>query len=102
GGTLADLGADGIFVHEDPAEDLGLAPGDEVTVAFSATGEQTFTVVGIHADATFAGNYVISTEAYDANFTDVVDGVIMARAAADVTPDAARAAVEAATAEFPQ
>ncbi|HEU5082547.1 MAG TPA: FtsX-like permease family protein [Acidimicrobiales bacterium] len=102
GGTIADLGAEGIFVHEDPAEDLGLEPGDQVTVAFSATGEQTFTVVGIHADATFAGNYVISNEAWDANFTDVVDGVIMARAAEGVTPEAARAAVEEATAEFPQ
>lgn len=102
GGTLADLGTDGIFVHEDPAEDLGLEPGDEVTLAFSATGEQTFTVVGIHADATFAGNYVISAEAHDANFTDVTDGVVMARAADGVTPEDARAAVEAALVEFPQ
>lgn len=102
GGTLADMGTDGIFVHEDPAGDLGLEPGDEVTVAFSATGEQTFTVTGIHADATFAGNYVISQEAYDANFTDVTDGVVMARAAEGVTPEAARTAVEAALVEFPQ
>ncbi|HEY1117082.1 MAG TPA: ABC transporter permease, partial [Acidimicrobiales bacterium] len=102
GGTLADMGTDGIFVHEDPAGDLGLEPGDEVTVAFSATGEQTFTVTGIHADATFAGNYVISQEAYDANFTDVTDGVVMARAAEGVTPEAARTAGEAALVEFPQ
>lgn len=102
GATLAELGAEGIFVHEDPARDLGLAPGDEVTVAFAATGEQTFTVTGIHADATFAGNYVISTEAWDANFTDRVDGVVMAKAVDDVDPAQARAAVEAALAEFPQ
>ena len=102
GGSIADLGVDGIFVHEDPARDLGLEPGDEVDVAFSATGAQTFTVVGIHADATFAGNYIISTEAHDANFTDATDAVVMARAAEDVTPEASRAAVEAAAVEFPQ
>ena len=102
GGTLADLGTDGIFVHEDPAEDLGLEPGDEVTVTFSATGEKTFTVVGIHADSTFAGNYVVSLEAWDQNFTDRIDGVVMARAAEDVDPAAARDAVESAIAEFPQ
>jgi putative ABC transport system permease protein len=102
GGTLADLGVDGVFVHEDPAEDLGLEPGDDVTLSFAATGEQTFTVVGVHADSTFAGNYVISTEAWDANFTDRVDGVVMARAGDDVDPAEARAAVEAALVEFPQ
>lgn len=102
GGTLAELGADGIFVHEDPAEDLGLEPGDEVTVGFSATGEQTFTVVGIHADSTFAGNYVISIEAWDEHFTDRIDSVVMAKAVDDADPAAARAAVEEAIAEFPQ
>jgi len=102
GGPLADLGADGIFVHEDPAEDLGLDVGDRVRVAFAATGEQTFTVAGIHADATFAGNYVISTEAWDANFTDRIDAVVMARVADGVSPDRARRAVEEAIAGFPQ
>jgi len=102
GGELADLGADGIFVHEDPAEDLGLAVGDRVVVGFAATGEQTFTVRGIHADATFAGNYVISSEAWDTNFTDRIDNVVMAKAADGVDAAAARAAVEEALAEFPQ
>jgi len=102
GGSIADLGADGIFVHEDPAEDLGLSVGDRVTVAFAATGEQELVVRGIHADATFAGNYVISNEAWDANFTDRIDNVVMAKAVDDVAPADARAAVEHALAEFPQ
>ena len=100
--SLADLGPDGIFVHEDPAEDLGLQPGDEVAVAFSRTGEQTFTVRGIHRDATFAGNYVISIEAWDAHFTDSLDDVVFAQVADGVGADEAAAAMTAATAEFPQ
>ncbi|MFP5322952.1 MAG: ABC transporter permease [Acidimicrobiia bacterium] len=102
GDALADLGTDGIFVHQDPARDLGLEVGDTVDVTFAATGERTLTVRGIHADATFAGNYVISLEAWDENFTDRIDGVVMARAADDVEAADARAAVESALAAFPQ
>jgi len=102
GGTLADLGPDGIFVHEDPAEDLELEVGDQVTVTFAASGEQQLTIRGIHADATFAGNYVISTEAWDANFTDRIDNVVMAKVAEGTDPAAARSAVEAALEAFPQ
>ena len=102
GGTPADLGATGIMLHEDPAEDAGLSVGDEVTVEFSRTGEQAFTVVGIYDDATYAGNYLISTEAWDANFTDTLDSFVFARRADDVAPEDAAAAVQAAAAEFPQ
>jgi putative ABC transport system permease protein len=102
GADVDGLGATGILVHRDPARDLDLDVGDQVQVAFAATGEQTFTVAGIHADATFGGNYVISTEAWDANYTDRIDGVVMAKAVEGVGPDEARAAVEAALVEFPQ
>ena len=102
GGQIDDLTATSIFVHEDPARDLGLSPGDEVTVSFSATGDQTFTVAGIHADSLFAGNYLISTEAYEANFTDDLDPLIMAVVADGVDPETARASIDDALAEFPQ
>jgi putative ABC transport system permease protein len=102
GAAIDELDESGILVHQDPARDLDLAVGDPVEVAFAATGVQTFTVVGIHGDATFAGNYVISTDAWDANFSDRIDGVVMAKAVEGVDPDEARAAVEAALVEFPQ
>ncbi len=102
GGEVADLTATSIMVHEDPAKDLGLSPGDEVSVSFSATGDQTFTVTGIHGDALFAGNYLISTEAYEANFTEDLDPLIMATVADGTDPEAARARIETALAEFPQ
>lgn len=102
GAAIDQLDADGILLHEDPARDLGLSVGDTVQVAFAATGEQTLTVVGIHGDATFAGNYLISMEAWDANFSDRMDAIVMARTADGVDADEARAAVEAALVEFPQ
>lgn len=102
GGSVDELGPTGIFVHEDPAEDLGLEPGDEVQVAFSRTGAQTFTVAGIHSDATFAGNYLISMEAWDANFTDQLDAFVFVQAAEGVGADEAAAAVAEVTEAFPQ
>ena len=102
GGSLTDLTDQGVFVQKDPAKDLGLSVGDQVNVEFARTGEQTFTVQGIYTDATFAGNYVISLGAYEKNFTDMLDQVVMAKAAEGVSPSDARAAVEAAAATFPQ
>lgn len=102
GATLADLGNDGILVHEDPAQDLGLEPGDPVTVEFSRTGEQTFTVAGIHREVLLAGNYVISHDAWRTHFTDDLDQLVMARTADGVSPEDARAAVDEAAAAFPQ
>jgi putative ABC transport system permease protein len=102
GDSIDQLGPTGILVHRDPARDLDLAVGDPVRVTFAATGEQTFTVVGIHGDATFAGNYVISHEAWDANFSNRIDFVVMAKAVEGTDPVVARAAVEEALVEYPQ
>ncbi len=101
-GDIAELGPQEIMLHKDPAKDAGLQVGDTVDVQFSRTGTKTFTVAGIYDDATFAGNYLISTEAWNANFTDTLDQFVFARTADGVSADQARAAVEKATAEFPQ
>ena len=90
------------MIHEDPAEDLGLQPGDPIEVEFSRTGTHTFTVVGIHADATLAGNYLISTEAWAEHFTDTLDQFVFATTAEGVSDEDAAATMAAVTAEFPQ
>ncbi len=102
GEPVSKLGPDQIMIYKDPARDLGLQPGDPVQVTFGRTGNQTFTVAGIYGDATFAGNYLISTAAWDANFTDNLDQFVFATTADGVTPEAASGAVEAVTADYPQ
>lgn len=102
GTSIAELGPTDILVHEDPAEDLGLAPGDTVEVEFARTGAQTFTVAGIHGDATFAGNYAISNEAWEANYTDALDQFVFATLADGVSPADAADTIAAVTEEFPQ
>lgn len=102
GSGVDELSLGEILLFEDPARDLGLAPGDTVTVGFSRTGEQELTVAGIYGDATFAGNYLVSHETWEANFTDSIDSIVFARAADGVSSEAAAAAVASATADFPQ
>lgn len=102
GQTISELGAGELMVFEDPARDLGLEPGDTVDVEFTRSGVQTLTVTGIYADATFAGNYVISTETWDANYSDSLDDSVFVRVADGVSAHAASAAITAATADYPQ
>ncbi len=102
GEPIADLDADEIMLFEDPAADLGVVPGDTVSVEFSRTGPKTMTVAGIYGDATLAGNYLISTAAWDANFTDTLDSMVFARATTGVSPENVTAAVDEITAAFPQ
>ena len=58
-GAFDDLETASIFLHEDPARDLGLAVGDQVTVEFATGGPQQLTVAGTYADSTYVGNYLI-------------------------------------------
>ena len=102
GSEVSELALGEILLFEDPATDLGLVPGDTVTVGFSRTGEQEFVVAGIYGDATFAGNYLVSHETWEANFTDSLDSIVFARTAEGVTAEAAAVAVEEATTAFPQ
>lgn len=102
GAPVSELDPDEILVFEDPARDLGLTPGDTVDVEFSRTGEQTLIVAGIYGDASFAGNYVISTDSWNANFTDQLDNVVFARIADGATVEDGRAAIDQVVAAFPQ
>src|SRR6185369_3688346 len=64
-GSLSDLGPGSIFIHKDPARDLGLKVGDTVEVQFASGGPQQLRVAGIYSDATWAGNYLIDMKTFE-------------------------------------
>ena len=102
-GRLADLGDHSIFVHEDPAGDLGLAVGDQVTVEFAVGGPQELSVAGIYADAAYVGNYFIDLDLFTRSYpTSKLDLLAFARLADGVDPDEGRAAIEGVLADQPQ
>lgn len=71
-GSIADLGDDGVFVQTDEADTNGWSVGDVVPMEFAKTGVRDFTVKGIYSEDVggMVGDYVISTTAYDANFSE--------------------------------
>jgi putative ABC transport system permease protein len=102
-GSLTDLGPGSIVVHRDPARDLGLSVGDQVTVELASGGPQQLEVAAIHGDSTYAGNYVIDLATFAAHYpVNDLDLFAFARLADGVPADEGRAAVEATLRPFPQ
>ena len=100
-GSPADLDATAVGVHEEVAEDLGLALGDPVEVVFPATGRQTLTVAMVYGENQPAGDWLLGLDAYDANYVDHLDSQIFVKRSAGSSPDAALAAVEDVAAGYP-
>ena len=91
GGSLADLRPGSIFIHEDPAKDLGLAVGDTVEVQFATGGPQELQVAGIYGDATWAGNYLIDLETFGRYYpANQLDLFTFARSSRPVSPQRRR------------
>ena len=99
-GSLSDLGTGGIAVHEDVAEDGDLRVGDTLAVRFAETGEKRLEVTAVYAED-LAGSYVVGRALHEANFPDQFDLTVLVDVAPGVDPAIARAAVEAAAADFP-
>lgn len=102
--TSGDVGAlsrGDVLLDETQAKDKHLKVGDVLPMTFARTGTKELRVGGTYAKNQLLGNYLISTATYDANYTDRLDFVVLAKAAPGVTPAAARAAMERVTNDFP-
>ena len=100
-GRASDLGADGIAVFEDVAEDEGLRIGDPVTVRFKDTGTTELTVAMIYGENVPVGDYLIGVDVYEADFADQYASTIYIAKADDVDSATAMAAIEKVAAAQP-
>jgi putative ABC transport system permease protein len=101
-GRLEDLDSDGIAVLDTVATAKGWSVGEDIGVRFAETGERRLTVAAIFSHTQNpASSYLIGLSAYDANFTDRLDGSVLVKRAEGVSPGAARAALERVTADYP-
>lgn len=91
-----------ILIHEDVADDRALGVGDEITVEFAATGEQTLTVGAIYENSFLIGNYALDSSGWEANFDTVDINVVAANVTPGVDNEAATAALATVEAAFPQ
>lgn len=100
-GSPDDLDANSIAVFDNVADDKGLSIGDRVPMDFTETGPQDLTVAMIYGDNAAAGDWLLGTDAFAANFPDQKDVQVFMKKAAGVSADDALAAVEGVAADYP-
>lgn len=99
-GDLADLGADGVAVLREKADDEGWTLGSKVKIRFTETGEQEFTVRVIYGSSELAEGYFVDTAAFDANVAEQFDTLVFVKLA-DVSVAQARPSIDAVADAFP-
>jgi putative ABC transport system permease protein len=101
-GAPDDLDATSIAVSDDLADDEGLEIGDTVPVDFTATGAQDLTIRLVYGRTPGIENeWIVSTEAFEANYPDQVDVQVFVKKAEGVPASEALAAVEGVADDFP-
>jgi putative ABC transport system permease protein len=100
-GDMSTLGRGEVLVEEKKAKDDGLKVGDALPVTFVRTGDRDLRVAGTYERNQLLGEYTVSAETYEDNYTESLDFVVMAKAAEGVSAASARDAVDRVAEEFP-
>lgn len=100
-GDVAALRASQLLVSEELADSLGWGPGDNVTLKFARTGERTFIVGGVYEPTELLGDITTSTDAFEANYSNPLDFVVLVKGAAGTPAAQVRATIEKAAEAFP-
>ncbi len=102
-GDWEGLQEGGIFVHQDPAADLGLEVGSTVEATFQNGEVREMPVAGIYSDAYLVGNWLMSSTVLSETVSGEQSDFFVALKTADGVSEAdARAAIEDALVEYPQ
>ena len=101
-GSLSALGPGDLLVYKTSAENNGWHLGQTVTVEFARTGKRALKIVGIMSDNRALGNYVVSLDTFESNFTQQLDGIVLLKAAPGITQAQARAAARRVTTAVPE
>jgi putative ABC transport system permease protein len=100
-GRVADLGPHDVAVQAETAKSKHLQLGDTVDMFFPETGDQQFKVVAVYGTKEPLGQYMLSTQAYDANVATHVDTYVAVSNAPGVSTEQARVAIERVLKDFP-
>lgn len=100
-GTTSALAQGSILVYKDVAEENGFKQGDTVTLEFPSTGAQRFVVGGIYGENRLVGDWVISLDTYERNYTEQLDTFVLVKGRPGVSPSALQHAVEGKVGDFP-
>lgn len=101
-GEVNDPSFGEILVHVDQAEEYGLSVGDGLEVEVLGGERVTWNVAGIYSDDAIVGPWVVSPDTWHRYFDTNVDQFVSVLNADGVSEEAARAAISASAAEYPQ
>lgn len=102
-GSLGDAGPGTLILHKDPAGDLGVGAGDELSVTYANGDTETLTVAAVYDDPSILNNWVIDLSSWTGSrFGSSADLFVAARVADDVDPATADDAINAIAADYPQ
>jgi len=99
--AVRHLGDKGILVRGNVAEHRGWRVGDHVPLTFARTGTRTFRIDGLFSTTAVRTDYVISLNAFVANFAQQLDAEVDVKLAAGVTPAAGRRLIQKAMVDLP-
>jgi putative ABC transport system permease protein len=100
GGSLAELGTDGLAVSDATADSNGWQLGDVVTVTFSDGQTQDLTIAATYEAADIAGGYVMPAAAYEPHTLQEVDALVIVDVTNDTSLAGAQDAVEQVAAGY--
>jgi putative ABC transport system permease protein len=101
-GSIEGAGLGALLVEDDAAKSSGIALGDTVAVTFVTGETQDLTVVAIYDDGSLLGNWIIDLSTWERHFPTLQDDfLVSATLAPGADPVAVRAAIDAATRDFP-
>ena len=91
-----------ILAHVDQATEYGLSVGDSLEVEVLGGEQVTWSVAGVYSDDAIVGPWVVSPSTWDRSFDTSVDQFVSVLTADGVSEEAARAAISASAADYPQ
>ena len=101
-GAVNDPPLDAVLAHVDQAEKYGLSVGDSLEVEVLGGEQVTWNVAGIYSDDAIVGPWVVSPETWHRYFDTNVDQFVSVLNVDGVSEEAARAAISASAADYPQ
>ena len=101
GGTVAGMKPTDVAVQVDVAKDNNIKIGDTVSMVFPESGAKKMHVVAVYKSRDVLGSYAMSIPAYDANFAQHVDSVVLVTNAPGVSMNKARASIDGVLRDFP-
>jgi putative ABC transport system permease protein len=99
-GTVADLAPDQIGVGDDLADDNDWTIGSTLPVRFTDGSTENLTVGAIYEPSTTLQELIVPRETWETHQVQTIDNLVAIAVADGVGIETARAAVEAATADF--